>query len=330
MTNNGATPKKRYRLFRTIGYLFLSLAFLLAFYGLVVGLAINNGNSRRVATELTTQATQLSRQMELAQDDYAKGNYQLTLTRLEWILAQAPDYPGAAALQQQTKTQVEQTNITPTPTHTVTPSPTPTEIPTVVAIADPAQELNTLRQLLEEEAWQEAVTQIINFQTQLPNYEREKTDLLLYEAYIGLGLALIYGEQVELGIFYLEQGETLGNLSLEVQDQRGWAELYVTGIAFYQVNWEVSVYYFRQLCAAALFFHDACSKFYTSLLANGEQFAAAQDWCPAEVAYREALDYGNTQTLRDKLNTAIEGCLQATPTPSAPITGTLPITNTIP
>ena len=104
----------------------------------------------------------------------------------------------------------------------------------------------------------------------------------------------------------------------------------MTGIAFYEVNWEVSVYYFRQLCAAAPFFHDACGKFFTSLVAYGDQFAAALDWCPAEEAFREALPFSNTQTLRDKLNTAVEGCLQATPTPSAPITGTVPITNTTP
>ncbi len=302
------------------------LAFLLAFYGLVAGLALSRGNSRRLETQLTTQAGQLSRQIELAQDDYNKGNYSLALTRLDWVLEQDPAYPGAAALRQQIQSVLTQQNATATPT--LTPSPVPTVTPTALPIGNPDAEFEEIEELIQEEAWQEVVNRLVPFQTQFPNYERDETDRLLYDAYIRLGLELIYEEQVELGIFYLEQAETLGNLPLEVQDQRGWAELYVSGIAFYQVNWDVSAYYFRQLCAAAPFFHDACGKFYTSLVAFGDQFAAALDWCPAETAYREAIGYGNTQTLRDKLNNAVEGCLQATPTPSAPITGTLPITGT--
>lgn len=325
MTNNRTPSKKRSLLFRALGYFFVILAFLLAFYGIVIGLALSRGNNRRIELQLTTQADQLKRQIELAQDDYSKGNYQLALTRLDWVLEQDAAYPGAAALRQQVQFALEQQNVTATPT--LTPSPAPTFTPTSLPISDPTAEYEALQALVQDELWQEAVNRLVPFQTQFPNYERDETDRLLYEAYIGLGLELVYGEQVELGIFYLEQAETLGNLPVEVQDQRSWAELYVTGIAFYQVNWDVSAYYFRQLCAAAPFFHDACGKFYTSLVAFGDQFTAALDWCPAERAYREAIAYGNTQTLRDKLNTAVEGCLQATPTPSAPtITGTVPIT----
>lgn len=328
MNHNGSSPKRRHRLYRLIGYFLLTLAFLLAFYGAVVGLAISQGTTQRTELQLTTQASQLARQMELAQQDYTEGNYQLALTRLEWIIEQDATYPGAAALQQQTQSALTQQEATPTPATSPTPANTPT--PEATLITDPQPELALIQELVAEEQWQEATNRLVTFQNQYPNFQREQTDQLLYEAYIGLGLELIYGKQVELGIYYLDQAEGLGNLTTEVQDQRVWAELYVTGIAFYEVNWEVSVYYFRQLCAAAPFFHDACGKFFTSLVSYGDQFAAAQDWCPAEDAFREALPFSNTQTLRDKLNTAVEGCLQATPTPSVPITGTLPITNTSP
>ena len=328
MNNNGTTSSKKQQLFRVLGYFFLVLAFVLAFYGLIIGLAVRQGNNRRLETQLTTQADQLARQMELAQEDYRQGSYQLVLTRLDWVLENDLNYPGAAALYQQTQAELARQNATPTAT--LTPAPTATITPTPRPIANLAQELAEIRQLMQDEAWREVVPRLVAFQTQFPNDNREETDRLLYEAYIGLGLETLYDDQVELGIYYLDQAETLGNLPIEVQDQRTWGELYVTGIVFYQVNWDVSVYYFRQLCAAAPFFHDACGKLYTSLLGYGDQFAAALDWCPAESAFREALTYGNTQTLRDKLNTSVEGCLQATPTPSAPITGTLPITETIP
>jgi len=328
MNNNHTTSSKKHLLFQVLGYCFLILAFVLAFYGLVVGLAVRQGNNRRLETQLTAQASQLARQMELAQEDYRKGSYPLVLTRLDWVLDNDPSYPGAAALYQQTQAELARQNATPTPT--ITSAPLATITPTPTSIFNSVQELAEIRQLVQAETWLEAITRLVAFQTQFPDDNREETDRLLYEAYIGLGLETIYDEQVELGIYYLDQAEALGNLPIEVQDQRTWAKLYVTGIVFYQVNWDVSVYYFRQLCAAAPFFHDACGKLYGSLLAYGDQFAAALDWCPAETAYREALTYGNTQTLRDKLNTSVEGCLQATPTPSAPITNTVPITETAP
>ncbi|MCL4869612.1 MAG: hypothetical protein KJ063_11630 [Anaerolineae bacterium] len=330
MNHHRAPSPKRPLLFRVIGYFLLLLSLILAFYGLVVGLAISNGQKRGVVTQLTVQADQLARQMTLAQEDYSRGNYELALTRLDWVLQQNRDYPGAAALHRQTQAELAQQNPTATATIPATPTPSPTPTLTPQPIVNPTQELAALRQMIQNEGWDEAIPRLIAFQTQFPNESRDETDRMLYEAYIGLGLRIIYTDQIELGIYYLDLAENLGTLPQAVQDQRSWGELYVAGIAFYQVNWDVSAYYFRQLCAAAPFFHDACGKYYISLVSYGDQFAGMFDWCPAEIAYREALPYGNTQTLRDKLNSAITGCLQATPTPSAVITDTAPITDTIP
>jgi hypothetical protein len=153
---------------------------------------------------------------------------------------------------------------------------------------------------------------------------------MLYETYVNYGLSLLDGERVELGLYYLDQAAQLGDLSQEVEDYRLWADLYLQGIAFYNVNWDVAAFYFRELCLSAPFYQSACEVLVESLEKYGDQFAAAQDWCPAQDLYQEALSHGRSQPLVEKLDEAAQACLSATPTPAGPITGTLPITNSEP
>jgi hypothetical protein len=68
----------------------------------------------------------------------------------------------------------------------------------------------------------------------------------------------------------------------------------------------------------------------TILVSFGDQYAFAQDWCPAQGLYEEARTYQATAEINNKRIEAQENCLLATPTPSEPITDTVPITDTIP
>jgi hypothetical protein len=144
------------------------------------------------------------------------------------------------------------------------------------------------------------------------------------------GLDLITGEKVELGMYYLAQAQQLGDLPQSARDYQTWAELYTQGISFYGVNWEASAYYFRDLCLAAPFYQSSCERVFTALVSLGDQYAFAQDWCPAQDLYDEASSYQTTAELNDKRTQAQENCLLATPTPSEPITDTVPITDTAP
>jgi hypothetical protein len=128
----------------------------------------------------------------------------------------------------------------------------------------------------------------------------------------------------------LTQAERLGDLPLEVEDQRTWAELYLLGIGYYGVNWETTIFYFRGLCAAAPFYQNACQKLFEAYVAFGDQYASVLDWCPAEEWYIEAVRLDNVSEVVEKRREAATNCLEATPTPEAPITDTVPITNTLP
>jgi hypothetical protein len=218
------------------------------------------------------------------------------------------------------------------------PTATPRPAPTEPAVAEEestegdelALEFERLQELVDEQRYSDAISALVAFQSEHPNYRRRESDQLLYDAYVNLGQELLSGEQVELGLYYLSQAESLGDLSQEVEDQRFWADLYLLGIAYYGVDWETSAYFFRELCASAPFFQNSCQKLRDSLIALGDISAANLDWCPAETYYSEAASYNGETTITEKLSNARLMCLEATPTPTTPITATQGTGSTLP
>ena len=321
-------PRKTMRL---AGLLLIILAVLLGWYLLVGFLGWQSGQSAMVAEREVEMAAQIARQTELARENIGQGSYNLAMRRLDYVLELDPQNSEALALRDQAQAALDGLN-TPQPTTaaaaTATPLPEPS--PTPGLISDPDTELQRIRRLTANENWEDALSALIAFQRQFPDVDRQDTDALLYDAYVNYGLSLLEGENVELGLYYLDQAAQLGDLSQEVLDYRLWAELYLQGIAFYNVNWDVAAFYFRELCLSAPFYQSACQRLQESLEGFADQYAVALDWCPAQELYQEALSQGRSQPLVEKLNNAAEACLLATPTPLAPITGTLPISGTEP
>jgi hypothetical protein len=320
------------RLLRGFGITLVIVAIILGVYGIVAYLAWQRGQTIRVENTQQALREQIANQIELARGDIDNGNFALATRRLDWVLERDPSSEEAQNLQDEAQSGL---NARLTPTPNLSPSPTPETSETPDDPADPGQAsteaaFTNLETLMDEGKWEEAVSAIALFQRDFPNQRRQQTDEMLYNAYINLGVKLVSGTQSELGLFYLGQAEQLGDLPLEIEDQRTWAELYLEGIGYYDVNWEITIFYFRGLCSAAPFYQDACQKLYEAYVAFGDQYALALDWCPAEEWYIEAVRLDNISEVVDKRREASTNCLEATPTPDAPITGTLPITNTAP
>ena len=317
-------PSQKRPLTRFIGIILIVLPIVTAVYLLVGYFAWQSGQNLRLERETVERNTQISHQISLAREDIGQGSYALALRRLEWVLTRKPQEQEASSLKQQLETVIQATSnavILPTqpPTRAAAePTPTPGEI------TNPQTDLDRLQRLANRQAWHDLLQGVQTFQRQFPDYERQNSDQLLFDAYVNYGLTIIEGEQVELGLFYLGQAEKLGDLPQGAQDFRSWAELYVQGIAFYGANWGVASSIFRELCLAAPFYQSSCERLQESLVRFGDQYAFAQDFCPAAEIYREASQYNNGQALNGKLIAATEGCLTATPTPSVPITGTVP------
>jgi hypothetical protein len=307
---------------RLVGLVLIILAGLVTLYSLVGYVAWQSGQTIRKEREETQQAEQLARQVDLAQDNIGQGSYSLALRRLDWVLQHDPDNKDAQAVRQQADAALK-TALTPVAPPSPTPPPEPS--PTPVDISRPETEFERLRRLAKQEKWENLFESTLVFQQQYPGYERLQTDTLLYDSSFNLGLSYIQGDQIEAGIYYLAQAEKLGDLPQEALDYWLWAELYLQGMAYYGVNWGVAAGFFRDLCLSAPFYQGSCDKLFDALFAYGNQYLVAQDYCPAAQLFREARQHKRNQDLDLKLNEAVQGCAQATPTP-ATITGTLPVT----
>ena len=319
----------RSRALRVVGILLVAMALLVALYTAVAYLGLQRGRALRAERLQQERDAELANQLSHAREDLENGNYSLASRRLEWILEQDPQYPEARALLDETEeTLTGRTKATPAAEES-------TATPAAMATAgsgedeDAAVALRRVEQLVQNEAWEEAITALVSLQHNYPNYERRQTDELLQDAYIAQGVDLLYGDQIELGLYYLEQAQRLGDLPQEVQDQQQWAELYLAGIGYFGVSWDVTLFYFRDLCLAAPFFHDSCDKLYEALVAYGDQYAAQQEWCPAESLYEEAYRQDASDSLLQKLRAARQGCAEATPTAPAPISGTAPVSTSL-
>lgn len=308
------------RWLQILGIVLISVALLLALYGTVAYVAWQRGETMRIEDESSFLEDELKKQMTLARENVESGNYELANERLQWILSQRSDYPGALALQEAALAGLD-VEMTPTPTMVLKFS-APTATPIFIG-PDPAEHFSELEELMADEEWESAVEAINAFQAQFPDYNRRDTDRMLYDSNINYGLSLVKGEQVELGLFHLSQAEQLGDLPTEVEDYRTWSELYLLGIGYYGVDWGSMIFYFRGLCAAAPFFQDSCVKLRGALLAYANQYAGAQDWCPAEELYSEALQYERDRSVTEQLEEARRQCLEATPTPTVSITSTI-------
>lgn len=313
------TGQPRNLMSRIAGLVLIISAAVLGTYLVVAYFGWQSGQQSQTATEGRDQA--LARQVELARQDAAQGSLDLALRRLDWVLAQESGHDAAAAL----RVEIEAT-VQAEAAATVTPLPTaPPEATATVAVDNSLPELQEIRALVERGAWVEALPALLGFRQRNPDLERPETDKLLYETYLNLGLEALQGDATELGLNYLAQAERLGDLPQEAQDYRYWGNLYLDGIAYYGVNWEVASYYFRDLCAAAPFFQDSCQLLNEVLIKQADQLAFAGEWCPAEAFYQELWAQNRTESLGEKLAQARENCALATP---VPISGTVELSGT--
>lgn len=309
---------------RLVGLILIVVAGLVALYTLVGYTAWQSGEAIRNKREESQQVEQAARQVSLAQEDIAQGSYHLALRRLEWVLQRDPDNKDAQAVRRQADAALK-TALTPVAPASPTPPPEPS--PTPGEISEPGIEIERLRRLAKQEKWEDLFKSTLVFQRQYPGYERLETDGYLYSSSLNMGLSYVQGEQIETGIYYLAQAEKLGDLSQEALDYWLWAELYLQGMAYYGANWGAAASFFRDLCLSAPFYQGSCDKLFDALLAYGNQYLVALDFCPAVDLFREARQYGRNQDLDLKLTAAAQGCAEATPTPP-PIIDTLPVTGT--
>ncbi len=279
-----------------LGYALIAFALLSFFYGGLAWLGIRAGTAEKAAVVAAETNATLTRQLELAEQDFNDGNHTLTERRLDYILSVDPTNSGALELQDRNSSAQMALLVpvdTPTPMPTATPLPTPTPSP-VPPTPDPAE-----AEAAREEAWatlqanlpsydvDEQIQQLEIFRAQYPGLYNRESGQLLYDAYLSRGTDLMRGNAVERGILLLTKARNLKDLPDELEGEIYWAEQYVAGISYYSVNWDLYLSYFRPLCQFARYYQDSCSKLIDGLAAAAAQAYDGADWCTAAVLYNE-------------------------------------------
>ena len=261
------------------------------------------------------------RRQELAEQHYQAGierlnasEYEFAIAEFEYVLELDPDHPTASQGIAEAQARIAAI-------------PTPTLEAYEIVVDDLYQEAAAY---YEADDWEEVIAVLTQLRVLDPTYAAETVEEMLFTSLYNAGMALLDEDRFEEGIFYLDQAVALRPLDEEALDQRSLAIRYMTALGYWGVDWELCIERFGQLYSAAPNYKDVFSRLYNAHVTYADAWYDQGEMCPAEIEYAQALQLMNDPEIEQKRADAMQICLVATPTPIAPITGTIPITLTEP
>jgi tetratricopeptide (TPR) repeat protein len=315
------TPRARRRwiLWAILGVLLLALIAAGSAYA-----GYNSAIDQRTQYQSTLVAGEASNQYVLAQQDIALGNYDRARQRLEYIIQIDPNFPNVS---DQLAFVLTQQRITASPT--LAPSPTLTPTPDYRGRDD----LFTQAQaLLVGRDWTGTIDTLLLLRKNYPDYMPVKVDGMLYVALRNRGIDKIATQHdLEGGNYDLTLAERFGPLDAEARNWRDWADQYIRGASFWDVDWAQAVYYFSMLADAAPNLSDssgwtASSRYLDALLGYGDWFALQGQWCDAQQQYDTYMSMLANPQVEPTAVYAADKCTQASapppPPPPSPTTDT--------
>lgn len=307
---------------RTFAIILIAILLVILFFSVVVYIGWQKGDEQRGQFVQATLTYKIERQRTLTLEDMGEKRYDRAKVRIDWLMTQQPMDP----LIVQWQSTIESAQLLeerPTETPTLTPTlPIPTLVPTgtppttlTPSAADIEKRFKQITKLTESKKWEEAISAILTFQIENPDYKRFETDKLLYESYVEAGFQATNGDQVSLGISYFELAAKLGKLPENAKSQLYYAELYQQAISYTHIRWDYTIANYREICAYQPNFHNACYLVYQSQLKAGTQYVKSSDGCSAIGYLQEAYNYDGLDSTVSLLGQAVELCSVATVTP---------------
>jgi tetratricopeptide (TPR) repeat protein len=247
-----------------------------------------SGINERTNLESTQVAQTVGEQFAQGVKDMQSGRYEVARQRFEYVIQLNPNYPGVTEKLAEVLLEL---NTTATPT-TI---PTPTLTPTVDLRG--ADELFTQSQmLLADHNWSEAIDTLLRLRKNEPDYQTIEVDSMLYVALRNRGVEKILNQaDLEGGTYDLALAERFGPLDVEASNYRQWADLYVTGVSFWELDWAQASYYFGQLIIPAPNLRDstgttATERYRLATIKYADQLAEDKQWCDAQEQYAAAFN----------------------------------------
>jgi tetratricopeptide (TPR) repeat protein len=253
-------------------------------------------------------------QFQLAKADIGDGNYKRAVERLDSVLKNEPDFPGAEELKAQALAAM---NATPTPLPTSTPVPSPTpDAPRA------EQLLAQARQQFVDKQYTEMIATLLTLKTEVPGYPYpERVDGLLWVALRYNGVHLIREtNRLTEGLYYLDLAANYAPLDKEALDQAEFARvflsIYQSAYYYRDKDIEESWKYFEQTVSMREYYSDELLRDYVDILVQMGDSLKNTNACAAWWYYERALvrmpDYEPAKTGRDY---AQQNCGQSEPVP---------------
>lgn len=171
------------------------------------------------------------------------------------------------------------------------------------------------RAAYEAQAWTDAASTLTQLRALDRDYHAADVEAMLFESLYNAGMAFLEQDQLEEGIFYLDQAVALRPLDLEAVNQRSLAARYRAALRFWGVDWERAIAELESLYATAPSYKDVFQRLYNANVEYGNFLSGIGEMCPAEIVYTKALRLVSTGSVEEKRALAAQTCLIATPIP---------------
>jgi len=227
-----------------------------------------SGQSLHSQREQALTHAQDAEQFNLAIADFQAGRFQMAIERLNNVLQNEPDFPGALEKQEEALAAV---NATPTPQPTETPVPSPTPD---VSRAD--QYLNQAKQQFTDKKYTDMITTLLTLKTEIPSFEPVRVDGLLWAGLRYNGVHLIQDtNRLTEGLYYLDLATNYAPLDKEASGLADFARiflgLYQEAYYYRTKDIEVSMADFKKVLAMRPTYTDSLIKDYGDIvIANAE------------------------------------------------------------
>lgn len=234
-------------------------------------------------------------------DALNNGQYEMAKAHFQYVLQLDDDHAqaqqGLAEAEARLAAQL-------TPTVTVESSQPLTE-----------QLLQQAKAAYEAGEWTTAAGTLTQLRALDSEFNTTEVESMLFTCLYNAGAAYLEEDELEKGIFYLDQAVALRPLDTEVVLQRDLAARYQDTLGYWGVDWEKAISALEELYAAAPTYKDVFQRLYQANLEYGDSLTAAGEMCPAELAYTRALRLSSDPQVEQKRAEAAQLCLIATPMP---------------
>jgi tetratricopeptide (TPR) repeat protein len=269
------------------------------FFALTVGGAGYAGLHAGEEARRTERAEMVQSHYEAGIAALNDGDYEFARAHFRYVLQLEPDHQLATQGLAEARSRLE---VQPTPTSEAARS-------LVEQLMEQAEEAYVA------EEWTTAASTLTQLRSLDHEHRQEEVEEMLFTSLYNAGIAFLEEEDLEQGIFYMDQAVALRPLDGETVRQRNLAARYLSAMNFWGVDWEQAIVELEALHAAAPDYRDVFWRLYQAHVEYGDYLAGEGMMCPAEVAYTQALRLSSDPAVEERRAEAAQVCLIATPVP---------------